>query len=556
MKHLRRHLPIGLVALALASLTACGGGGGGSGSDAGNNTSTVNGIAATGLAIDNGRVSLKCAIGATSMVNTLADGSFTVDISRVTLPCIARVDYTDTSTGKAAKLHSLVKVSGNLNITPVTDMLVANLSTNGVAADTYDKFEANEVRAYSDERVRTATQLVKTYLKSKGIDTTHLPDDVIGTKFVATHGSRKGDDHDRVLDDIKEKFHAEGKDLHEAEDEMESGHESRGLGTSTGLPGDAGAGKIAYDTSCRSCHGPRISDAINASNTMRAIQKNKGGMGALASTITVVTADNIATYLANGTSGGNSVALKTQSITFASPGNQVMGNTAPVLVATATSGLPVTITSTTVAVCTVSGTTLTLVAPGSCSLSASQSGNTTYTAATAVSNTFTVASASGVVLPAQTITFVSPGAQTMGVTPPNLSASASSGLQVTLTSSTAGVCTVSGNTLTLVAPGNCTVTAQQAGNANFAAAANVARTFAVNNPAVVNSAVNGKTLYASCSGCHGAAAGGGLNVLAGANNPSVLQSAISSNMGGMGMFYSLTGQNLADIAAYLATPTI
>lgn len=297
MKHLSRHLPFGLLAVALVSLTACGGGGGG-GADPGNNTSTVSGVAATGLAIDNGRVSLKCAAGVTPVVNTLADGSFILDISSVTLPCIARVDYTDTTTGSAQKLHSLVKVSGNLNITPVTDMLVANLSTNGVAADTFDEFEANEVRGYSDERVRTATQLVKTYLKSKGIDTTHLPDDVIGTKFVATHGSRKGDDHDRVLDDIKKKFHAEGKDLHEAEDEMESGHESRGLSTSTGLPGDAAAGKIAYDTSCRSCHGPRVSDAVNASNTLRAIQKNKGGMGALASTITVSTADNIATYLA------------------------------------------------------------------------------------------------------------------------------------------------------------------------------------------------------------------------------------------------------------------
>lgn len=135
-------------------------------------------------------------------------------------------------------------------------------------------------------------------------------------------------------------------------------------------------------------------------------------------------------------------------------------------------------------------------------------------------------------------------------------ASATSGLPVSITSATAAVCTVNGNTLTLVAPGNCAVTAQQAGNANFAAAPNVARTFAVNNPAVVNSAVNGKTLYASCGGCHGAAAGGGLNGLAGANSPAVIQSTISSNMGGMGKLANLTGQNLADIAAYLSTPMI
>ncbi len=551
MKHLRRHLPFGLLALALASLTACGGG---DSSDSVNNINTINGVAATGLAIDKGQVSLKCATGATPVVTTQSDGSFTLDISNVTLPCIARVDFKDT-TGSAQKLHSLVQIRGNINITPVTDLLVANLSATGTAADTFDKFEANEVRGYSKERVRTATQMVKTYLESKGIDTTHLPDDVIGTKFVAAHGSSKGDDHDRVLDDLKEKFHAEGKGLHDAENEMESGHESR-LSTSTGLPGDAAAGKIAYDSSCRSCHGPRVSDAVNASNTLRAIQKNKGGMGVLANSITVSTADNIATYLANGIPAGNGVALKTQSITFATPGNQTMGTAAPVLSASATSGLPVSFASTTPAVCTVSGSTLTLVAPGSCTLSASQAGNTSYTAATPVTNTFTVASAAGVVLPSQTITFVSPGAQTMGVTPPNLSASASSGLLVTLTSSTAAVCTVSGNTLTLVAPGNCTVTAQQAGNANFAAAPNVARTFVVNAAAVVNSAVAGKALYASCSGCHGAAAAGGMKVLNGANNPALIQSAISTNKGGMGMFSTLTGQNIADLAAYLATPSI
>ena len=71
------------------------------------------------------------------------------------------------------------------------------------------------------------------------------------------------------------------------------------------------------------------------------------------------------------------------------------------------------------------------------------------------------------------------------------------------------------------------------------------------------SATNGKALYASngCGGCHGAVPAG-LNVLAGANSPSVIQSAIGSNFGGMGKYSGLTSQNLADIAAYLATPNI
>lgn len=541
-----------LLVAAVAALTACGGGG--SSGTVGSSGATVSGVAATGLAIAKGQVSLKCVVGATSAATTGADGSYTVDVSKVTLPCVARVDFTDRR-GQPAKLHSLVKLAGHVNITPVTDMLVANLTSSGVSADAYDKFDANEVKGYSEARVTTATQLLKTLLESKGVDISRLPLDVIGSKLVPATSERMGDDHDHVLDAIQAKLEEEGKELSELENEMESGHETRGLSTSTGLPGDAVAGKAAYDASCAGCHGPRMADAVNSYKTLQAIKENEGGMGYLASTITTVTADNIATYLANGTGGGMGSALKTQSITFASPGTQTMGVATPALVATATSGLPVTITSTTTAVCTVASTTLTLVAPGNCSLRATQGGDASYNAAVPVVNTFTVASATGAVLPGQTITFASPGAQTVG-TPATLSATSSSGLTVTFTAAPLSVCTVSSNTLTLVAAGNCTVSADQAGNSSFAAAATVSRTFAVSNPAVLTSAATGKALYASnsCGMCHGTPPAT-LNVLNGANNPTLIRSAINS-VGSMGSYSGLTDQNLADIAAYLATPNI
>jgi mono/diheme cytochrome c family protein len=155
----------------------------------------------------------------------------------------------------------------------------------------------------------------------------------------------------------------------------------------------------------------------------------------------------------------------------------------------------------------------------------------------------------------QVISFVSPGAQLVG-TSVTLSASADSGLPVALASTTPAVCTLSGDTLTLVAAGNCTLTATQAGNNTYAAAAIVSRTIAVTNPAAAGSAANGKTLYASnCGSCHGAIPSR-MNVLAGANNAAVIQSAINGNLGGMATFSRLTSQELADIAAYLATPTL
>jgi mono/diheme cytochrome c family protein len=558
MNALRHRMKFGLIAATLATLTACGGGGSGSSGINPVADATIRGVAATGSAIANGQVSLKCTVGSTAAVNTQTDGSYSVDVSKVTLPCVARVDYLDATTHKAEKLHSLVQAVGTVNITPVTDLLVANLSSTGVAADAYDKFDANEVKTYSAERVQTAGQMVKTELKSKGVDVTHLPDDVIGAKLVATSGSGKGDAHDGVLDDIKAKLEEQGKTLHDLEHEMQSGHETRGLTTTTGQTGDAAKGKLAYEANCQNCHGTRISDAVNAAKTLSAIRENEGGMGSLAKSISSTVADDIATYMAStlGTGAGTSpaAALKTQSISFSSPGNQTIGVATPTLTATATSGLPVTITSSTAAVCTVANGTLTLVAAGTCSLSANQSGNSTYNAAAAMVNTFNVASASGAVLPKQTITVAAVGAQKVG-TPVTLAASSDSGLAVSLASTTPTICTLSGNILKPVAAGNCTVTANQAGNSSFAAAATVTLNFAVTNPGA--SATNGKALYVStnCSGCHGMPPTKA-KILNGANNPAVISNAITRDRGGMGMYSGMTSQELADIAAYLATPNI
>ncbi len=82
--------------------------------------------------------------------------------------------------------------------------------------------------------------------------------------------------------------------------------------------------------------------------------------------------------------------LTTQLITFNNPGTQVVGTPVSIL-ALATSGLPVSQTSTTTSVCTLSGTTVTLVSAGTCTIAAAQPGDSkTYAAAPAVTQSFTV----------------------------------------------------------------------------------------------------------------------------------------------------------------------
>ncbi len=558
MKLRSSYFILGVLTIAVATLTACGGGGGG-GSDNGGNTnpnpnpSTVTGTAATGLAINGGRVTLKCMAGVTTPpVTTAVDGSFTIDVSKVTTPCVARVDYDET--GVAKKPHSLVSSAGNVNITPVTDMLVANLN-NGIAADAYDKFDDDTVKGHTEERIRTETAKVKTQLAVLGVDTTKLDDDLIGTKFKAKHGDNEGDDHDAVLDVLKVRLESSNKKLEEFEHEESSGEgNKKGFATSTGAATNSANGKKLYTAQCANCHGPRISDAMNYRSTLKAIERDKGRMGFLSSSIQVAQADDIATYLAYGSSLAPSTVLPAQTITFKEPGNQTMGTTPAVLVATSDSELAVTISSSTGSVCTVTNnTTLTLMSAGTCTLIATQAGSATVAAATPVSYTFTVAASPTPVLTPQTITFKDPGTQTMGSTPAALVAASTSGLPVRLDSTTPSVCSVNGTTLTLLATGACTITASQAGNDSVAAAVTASRTFTVASAA----AAAGKALYVStnCGSCHGTTPSL-LKVLNGANSPAIIDAAIT-NISGMNSYAGrFTTQNLDDLAAYLATPSI
>ncbi|OGV67019.1 MAG: hypothetical protein A3K19_29635 [Lentisphaerae bacterium RIFOXYB12_FULL_65_16] len=79
----------------------------------------------------------------------------------------------------------------------------------------------------------------------------------------------------------------------------------------------------------------------------------------------------------------------------------------------------------------------------------------------------------------QTITFPQPADRTYGDAASDPGASSSSGLAVALTSLTPAVVTVSGSTVTIVGAGQATVRAEQAGDANYAAATPVERTFTV-----------------------------------------------------------------------------
>jgi hypothetical protein len=134
-------------------------------------------------------------------------------------------------------------------------------------------------------------------------------------------------------------------------------------------------------------------------------------------------------------------------------------------------------TSSSLSVATISGSTVTITGGGSATITAlfTPSSTTNYETAT-ITATLTVTTAT------QTITFASLANKTLGMSVDPLSATASSGLTVSFSSSTTSICTTSGSngtTLTLLTAGTCTITASQGGNANYAAASTVSRSFTI-----------------------------------------------------------------------------
>ncbi|NJL14377.1 MAG: T9SS type A sorting domain-containing protein [Microscillaceae bacterium] len=172
-----------------------------------------------------------------------------------------------------------------------------------------------------------------------------------------------------------------------------------------------------------------------------------------------------------------------QTITFAALAPKTFGDAPFDLTATASSGLPVSYTSSNTAVATVSGNTVTIVGAGTTTITASQAGNANYNAAPNVTQDLVVNKAD------QTITFAALPAKTVGDAPFDLTATASSGLAVSYTSSNTAVATVSGNTVTIVGAGTTIITASQVGNANYNAAPNVTQNLVVNAAAPQNQTI-------------------------------------------------------------------
>jgi len=166
------------------------------------------------------------------------------------------------------------------------------------------------------------------------------------------------------------------------------------------------------------------------------------------------------------------ISLASQTITFPAIASFSWSGGSATLAASASSSLAVAY-SVQSGPCSVAGSTLTATTAGTCVVAANQAGNASYSAAAQVTASATVTQAG------QTISFgpladklMTDGAFSVAAT------GGASGNPVTF-STTSAACSVTGTTVTLVSTGTCAVQADQAGNANYSAAAPVTRSFTI-----------------------------------------------------------------------------
>jgi sugar lactone lactonase YvrE len=232
------------------------------------------------------------------------------------------------------------------------------------------------------------------------------------------------------------------------------------------------------------------------------------GLSAGPHSVVAIYASNNGYASASTSASTVTVAQAAQTITFTAPASPVTFGVVPIALG-ATGGASGNAVSFSVVSGpgTISGSTLTVTGVGTIQIAANQAGNVNYAAAAQVTQSIVANQAT------QTINFTSPASPvTFGVAPIALSATGGASGNAVVFSVVSGPGTISGRTLTVTGVGTIQIAANQAGNANYAAAAQVTQSIVVNkvaptvglqsslNPALVQTAV---TLTATVSSAAG-----------------------------------------------------
>jgi hypothetical protein len=189
--------------LAMACITVglagCGGGGGGGAafpllppSDSQPAATTVSGTAATGMPIANANVTIRCANTPPVTVTTTDMGRWSVDLAASSsFPCLVTVSGGSLPAGTS--LHSLAVAAGNVNVTPLTELVLAKAAQ--AAPSTLEDAGADALTALA-EQLQGAQEQVLAILASAGYPTASI--DLLTADF----NPAKGDVYDDLLEQL------------------------------------------------------------------------------------------------------------------------------------------------------------------------------------------------------------------------------------------------------------------------------------------------------------------------------------------------------------------
>lgn len=207
----------GVALLTTGALVGCGGGGGGSeqstlalGSDSEANAATVQGLVAVGAPVANATVTLTCTAGAPVSMTAGADGRFTARIDQLTPPCAVQAQGgTINGLGNTQSLYSVSAQAGQVNVTPLTTLLVAHLAGESPAA-----FYANFTSTSRSSKVSTTTvNAAASDLRQYLVDTLQVPGASSLDNFnpiTGTFETTATDTHDQLLEALATKVADDG----------------------------------------------------------------------------------------------------------------------------------------------------------------------------------------------------------------------------------------------------------------------------------------------------------------------------------------------------------
>ncbi|BDT69327.1 hypothetical protein os1_35170 [Comamonadaceae bacterium OS-1] len=191
------HTPLGIALATLLGITACSGGGDSPTPAAVTPvpSTLITGTAAAGAPII-GKVTVKDSLGAQKTVDIQANGAYSVDVVGLTGPFVFMAD--GTVGGRTIQIVSAATVddiSKTINITPFTDLIVANLAGQAAkayfASPTFSMLTTPELNAAR----QTLTNRLLPILKAMGVSDSF---DMLRSSFAADHSG-----FDAVMDVVR-----------------------------------------------------------------------------------------------------------------------------------------------------------------------------------------------------------------------------------------------------------------------------------------------------------------------------------------------------------------